>query len=390
MKCMGLLFLRISFVFISSHVCAQDRIYLADSMKTGKVTAIDSSTISYRELSNSGSTVNTKKVFLLFNGNGNFLVPNKMDFSDPQTQDLVRRFLDSTRRHFVVDQIFFTSKRAIQDTISKEDEHFIYISIRGEEHRVDKKMVAAIIYRNGQYKLLGTVPNAAEILFSSIQASYAVATTTSGIDSPGPNMINGAAIASPVAAASSKSNPDTVKKPASAKLTFEDVAGNVSKEEFKAKSLNKINQFNSYLKILCDKKASPYDQDNAVEQAVKLFVDGAIIETSSVNNDEKKHYKVHAYLDNLKNLHYDKIDITWTKVEYVSDIRLGADGKYYGAVSFEQTFRGYRDGQLVYEDVTKKTAEVELKVYDKNYLGNTISQWDVLLSDIEVMTTKNL
>jgi hypothetical protein len=399
MKSMGQLFLRISFVLISLHAYAQDKIYLTDSLKIGKVTAITATTITYRELSkNTSSTLDTKKVILLFNGNGNFLVPYKMDFKDPRSQQQVRHFLDSVPRHFVTDQIYFTTKKEIEDTISKEDDKFLYISHKGEVHKVDKKMLAAIIYRDGQYKLFNKVPKTADILLSSIQASYAAATITQNTTIKGSTAASTnathtkAAIPdTPNSLVANKSKPvDTVKIPAPAKLTFEDVAGNVSKEEFKAKSLYKINQFNSYLIILCDKKASPDELENAVEQAVKLFVDGAIIETSSVNSDEKKHYKVHSYLDNLKNLRYDKIDITWSKVEYVSDIRLGADGKYYGAVSFEQTFRGYRDGQLVYEDVTKKTAEVEVKVYDKNYLGNTISQWDVFLSDIEVMTTKNL
>jgi len=75
-------------------------------------------------------------------------------------------------------------------------------------------------------------------------------------------------------------------------------------------------------------------------------------------------------------------------VDYVSNIRKGSDGKYYGLVSFEQTFRGYNDGRLVYEDETKKTTEVRLIVYDRNLRGNAIQQWDVLLSDVEILGTK--
>ena len=75
-------------------------------------------------------------------------------------------------------------------------------------------------------------------------------------------------------------------------------------------------------------------------------------------------------------------------MDYVSNIRKGADGRYYGLVSFEQTFRAYRDGHMVYVDETKKTTEVQLVVYDKNLRGNTIQQWDVLLSDVEVVGTK--
>jgi hypothetical protein len=57
-------------------------------------------------------------------------------------------------------------------------------------------------------------------------------------------------------------------------------------------------------------------------------------------------------------------------------------------VSFEQTFRAYRDGRLVYEDETKKTTEVQLIVYERSLRGNSIQQWDVMLSDVEVLATK--
>jgi hypothetical protein len=405
MQSLGSVFLRISLIFASLHVYSQDKIYLDSALKIGKVLDITSATITYKELlQNTNSVANTKKVILLFNENGNFLVPYKMDFMDLQAKQQLKQFLAPGSNHFVADQIYFTSKKEIEDTISNEDNKFIYINHKGVVHKVDKKMVAAVIYRDGQYKFYNTVPKTADILLSCIKASYAAATVNSGLTAS-QNQMNRSSIEPTVSAGQGKNtasdtskspvgstynSTDTTKKSVPAKLTFEDLAGNVSKEEFKQKSYNKIHQFNSYLKILCDKKASFDDQDNAVDQAVKLFVDGAIIETSSVNSDTKGHYKVYDYLENLKNLKYDKIDITWTRVEYVSDIRVGADGKYYGAISFEQTFRGYRDGQLVYEDVTKKTAEVELKVYEKNYLGNTINQWDVLLSDIEVLTTKNL
>ena len=128
--------------------------------------------------------------------------------------------------------------------------------------------------------------------------------------------------------------------------------------------------------------------DNAVDQATSLFVDGAIIEVSSVHSDEKKHLKVRDFLEKLRNLRYERIVITFSHVDYVSNIRKGADGKYYGLVSFEQTFRAYSDERLVYEDETKKTTEVQLVVYERNLRGNAIQQWDVMLSDVEVLGTK--
>lgn len=175
---------------------------------------------------------------------------------------------------------------------------------------------------------------------------------------------------------------DTVK-PAS-----EALPGKASKEEFKQKALAKIKEFQGCLYILCDKKAGNVAQDNAVDQATSLFVDGAIIEISSVHSDEKKHLRVRDFLEKLRNLRYQRIVITFSHVDYVSNIRKGADGKYYGLVSFEQTFRAFSDGRLIYEDETKKTAEVQLIVYNRNLRGNAIQQWDVMLSDVEVLGTK--
>ena len=177
-------------------------------------------------------------------------------------------------------------------------------------------------------------------------------------------------------------NKDTVR-PASVVLP-----GNVSNDEFKKKALAKIKEFQGCLYILCDITSGNVALDNAVDQATSLFVDGAIIEVSSVHSSEKKHLKVRDFLEKFRNLHYDKVVITFSHVDYVSNIRKGADGKYYGLVSFEQTFRGYSDGRLVYEDETKKTTEVQLIVYERNLHGNAIQTWDVMLSDVEILGTK--
>jgi hypothetical protein len=164
--------------------------------------------------------------------------------------------------------------------------------------------------------------------------------------------------------------------------------GNFSNDEFKKKALAKIKEFEGCLFILCNVTAANVALDNAVDQATSLFVQGAIIEVSSLHSDEKKHLKVRDFLEKFRNLHYERVTITFSHVDYVSNIRKGSDGKYYGLVSFEQTFRGYNDGRLVYEDETKKTTEVQLVVYERNLRGNAIQQWDVMLSDVEILGTK--
>ena len=175
---------------------------------------------------------------------------------------------------------------------------------------------------------------------------------------------------------------DTVR-PAPGTLPF-----NVSNDEFKKKAMAKIREFQNCLYILCDITLGNAALDNAVDQATSLFIDGAIIEVSSLHSDVKKHLKVRDFMEKFRNLRYERVVITFSHVDYVSDIRKGADGKYYGLVSFEQTFRGYNDGRLVYEDETKKTTEVQLIVYERNLRGNAIQQWDVMLSDVEIQGTK--
>jgi len=168
----------------------------------------------------------------------------------------------------------------------------------------------------------------------------------------------------------------------------ETLPGNVSREEFRKKALEKIKEFQNCLFILCDIQSDNDELDNAVDQATSLFVEGAIIEVSSVNSAEKKQLKVRDFLEKFRNLRYERVVITFSHVDYVSNIRKGADGKYYGLVSFEQTFRAYREGKLIYEDETKKTTEVQLVVYERNLRGNATQQWDVMLSDVEVLGTK--
>ncbi len=118
--------------------------------------------------------------------------------------------------------------------------------------------------------------------------------------------------------------------------------------------------------------------------------ENSVVQTSSLNSNELSTYKIKAYLKKIKLENYDKVEIEWTKLQYVSNLKKGPDGNYYGTISFEQVFKGYRDGKIAYEDITVKTGEVILKAYEKMINGETHEQWDVMLGDISVKTTKSL
>jgi hypothetical protein len=167
--------------------------------------------------------------------------------------------------------------------------------------------------------------------------------------------------------------------------------GSVTRKEFEEKAEKKTVQFTDYLKVLCDKTAGYEELDKAVSQAMTLFVnEDATVEVSSNNRNAVLRLKIRDYLKKVKQIQYDRIEVKWTHVQYVSDLKPGPDGNLYGTVSFEQEFRGYRDGKLVYSDVTLKHANVVLKTYNKSYEGGTRKIWDVLLSDVGVVATKTL
>jgi len=167
--------------------------------------------------------------------------------------------------------------------------------------------------------------------------------------------------------------------------------GTISRKEFEEKAEKKTAQFTDYLKVLCNKTAGYEELDKAVNQAVTLFVnEDAMVEVSSNNRNAVLRLKIRDYLKKVKQIQYDRVDVKWTHVQYVSDLKPGPDGNLYGTVSFEQEFRGYRDGKLVYSDVTLKHANVVLKTYNKSYEGSTRKIWDVLLSDIGVVATKSI
>jgi hypothetical protein len=86
---------------------------------------------------------------------------------------------------------------------------------------------------------------------------------------------------------------------------------------------------------------------------------------------------------------YGKVEIQWANIQYVSKLRKSPDGRYRGVITFEQTFTGFVEDKIVYSDKTTKNVEVVLTTYKKSVEGKSKTIWDVLLSDIRVVETKN-
>lgn len=168
-----------------------------------------------------------------------------------------------------------------------------------------------------------------------------------------------------------------------------DELSDIDFEEFKDKAMQKIDDLGSFISIISNKSTFPDQANQAIDLAINLFVDeNATVEVSTLGYSESIRRKIRDYLTRLKLLKYDRVEVKWADLNYVSNFRKGPDGNYYGTVSLKQTFDGFMDNQLVYSDVTEKQVEVVLKSMNKSVEGEAQLIWDVLLSDIGVLDTK--
>ncbi len=163
----------------------------------------------------------------------------------------------------------------------------------------------------------------------------------------------------------------------------------VDYEYFTQLALDKADKLGFYLSELCNKKADDFDKKASEENAIKLFKhDSTWVTVSSLNKEEHQRYRIREYLRRIRMLAYDQVELQWRNIDYITKLRLGPDGNYYGIITIQQLFRGFIDGKVQYQDVTQKDIEVMLTTYKVEKNGKEELIWDVFLSDIGVQQTK--
>ena len=383
MSVKGISVLVLFIVLATHHSMAQDKIYLASSTKQGKITAITAATVTYRPTQEKSQLINIPlgNIVLLVNDNGGWLATSQLNFDDEKTKESVNDFLTQDKPAYTEDRIFSIDGFRSDGKILDEDDKSITAVINNVTKQIPKSAVLAILYRNGRHVIFGAINDARDAL---VKAKPVPGKTT--LIAAVQKQKDIEAYSSKTATSEAETTTTTIAEP----ISFESLAGTVSKSEFEAKATQKTTQFSAYLKLLCNKSTPQDEMNKAINMAVGLFVnEDAIVETSSLTTGTTtKRSKIRNYLREVKMLNYDKIELDWTNVQYVSDVRLAPDGTWRGIVTFEQTFRGYRDGDLIYKDITTKKAEVVMKGYTKNEDGRQVSHWDVLLGDIGVKWTQ--
>ena len=160
------------------------------------------------------------------------------------------------------------------------------------------------------------------------------------------------------------------------------------KQAIDSLALEKVKDLSKYISIIGDKNTPWSEANRVIDRAEELFMQGSEMGVSSLVKPEIKYYPVRKYFERLMRLNYNKVEIEWYNIEYVSDLQRQPDGTYVGVITVFQKFKGYdKEGRLIYQDTTKKDITVYVKRKETQIGGRLIGFWDVLLGDIRVKET---
>ncbi|TDE17092.1 hypothetical protein [Dyadobacter psychrotolerans] len=330
-------------------------------------------------------SVPKENVLVAFNAKGNYLLVSDLSADPAQASLQIQNFYAS---HGPQNDLLLQANplKVIECTISYKSENVVnYITPQGVTGSINRNELALIIFKSGDHEFVLSPADAAPVLKdASAQVQKAIsqpAKKTAATE------IRAAVIKTPATAVLEPSH--TVEKPAEVVASAIPQKNGLSKEElgtYSQKGIKKVDEFVQYLNIISDKSIDPDKKDEAIEQALKLFLADATIEVSSANRQGKRKYPVKDYLTRLKLLPYGSTNISWNEVNYVNDLTQASDGNYYGTITGSQTFTGYgaNSQDVMYSDVTRKSVKVKLQSYKKSVEGQQTTNWDILLGNVGI------
>ncbi len=175
---------------------------------------------------------------------------------------------------------------------------------------------------------------------------------------------------------------------ASATAMAQDQLSSQRKQAVDSLALEKVRDLSKYITIIGDKETPWSEANRVIDRAEELFMQGSEIGVSSLAKTEISYYGVRKYFERLMRLNYNKVEISWYNIEYVSDLQRQPDGTFVGVITIFQKFKGYdAEGRLVYQDTTKKDITIYVKRKETQIGGRLIGFWDVMLGDIRVKET---
>ena len=126
-------------------------------------------------------------------------------------------------------------------------------------------------------------------------------------------------------------------------------------------ALEKIKDLGEYIGIIGSKETSFSKANRVINRAMELFAEGSEIGVSSGNNKQVTNFPLREYFERLMALNYDRVNIEWYDIHYISNLELLSNGVYVGVVTIYQRFEGQRGDKLIYRDTTKKDITIFVK-----------------------------
>jgi hypothetical protein len=160
------------------------------------------------------------------------------------------------------------------------------------------------------------------------------------------------------------------------------------KQAIDSLALEKVKDLSKYIAIIGSKETQFTEANRVMDRAEELFAPGAEMGVSSINTKEIAYYKVRRYFERLMALNYDRINITWYDIQYISDLQRQPDGRFVGVITIYQRFEGTSiETGMNYKDTTKKDITIYVEKKQTQISGRTIEFWDVMLGDVRVTET---
>lgn len=162
------------------------------------------------------------------------------------------------------------------------------------------------------------------------------------------------------------------------------------KRDFENKVQEKVANLSNYISVIGSKTRSATEKDECIEAAMEMFRDERCkMQVSSVNNSSIKSYPIRTYLNRLRLLNYQSVNIQWFDVCLISNlVKTQTPNLYEGVVSLMQRFDAVRGDGGRYQDVTKKNIKVFVKLDQTMIAGQMRKTWSVKLGDISVKETR--
>jgi hypothetical protein len=132
-------------------------------------------------------------------------------------------------------------------------------------------------------------------------------------------------------------------------------------------------------------KGQPYSIQNEYGETIQKSP--VRMQVSSTNRSYSTWVRMTKYLDNQYNnvYKYGKVSIESADVVRVDNIYKVGNGQYQAVAYFCQKYAAYRDGRLVYSDITSKKVVVYISAIETP-VGTV---WDAKLGDVYVTSTKS-